>query len=316
MLVVCISIILLLDKFYFNSSSPIVIDSSTEKKRKSIVRTGNTWKPSLLEASINCGYINSSPGRKNNFKEFLEKNQLTGNWKLNSPTGNIPDYIFLTAKTYPEITKTFTIYKNGNNEFNLTNLIYEFPENSLIYFGTSIGDESYLNLSNLFISKVNPYPENSQDEWIMICNYSNNSIPVKSLEIKDENSFDEIIPFGQRFPDLRGYSVSLNLNPFNEFLGPKQCAYIVDPDANISLLNDISSFTNLILTVKDTGIGNGISPDEKLDLFQKIDSYRIHLASYGNQYSNSPFVWKTKKGEIIYLKPGKEGYNPEDYSIE
>lgn len=190
--------------------------------------------------------------------------------------------------------------------------------NSLLYSELLNGRSLNLfNRSGVFIEAVLPSPTNAQNEWILICNRSSEEKDLSKFEIEDEGNIDEIVSYFTR--SQKNLPTGLNEFDFkgdSSLIAPNQCAYLIDPDATNLNLKPFGSRPTLIQTVKATStIGNGISSGEKLDLFYKDQTSRIHIHSFGNKYSHEPFSLQAKTDEILFLKKNLKGESAQDYEV-
>ncbi|MCE9501304.1 MAG: lamin tail domain-containing protein [Leptospira sp.] len=329
---------MLLDQFSGNALDEILYDpgrgngisSSSPKLRRSYSYTGflNIWKNSrgnkghiftLPSCSVET---NQSPGEDNDFEPGLFTDH-----GFNFPLAyNILSSVFqpdgnLGATQYsisPPFAFHFSIGLSLSDRFRLIFLSPDpvFTANSLVY--QSIENSSDLKLFNrdgIFIQAISPNPSNSQNEWVMLCNRGNDPQDLSQYELEDSSSTDIFATYKER----KGNDLPIGLEPvfFSgdiSVLNPGQCAFIVDPDSDQLHLRQTGSGISPVLTVKNgSTIGNGLGTEESIDLFKYVNGERIHIHSYGNRYSHSPFSINAGKNEIIFLKPGKRGEEPADY---
>ena len=308
----------LLDKKFFSKSEQ-GFENRTKKIRSSYVFTkkGKTWKysnRSHLSLKPECqNYTLASPGEPNLFEPFFEEISYN-TWNLFFPLAdlNYTHEIFayshlpnhnVNYKIFP-LTDTFLFEPQGMQVGNLYYLYFQNGSEYAIY-----------QRKKALIQAVLPHPENPQNEWILFCNYTGESIFVQDIEVVDQTHSDFLIPFQERFPT----KIPTSLEGFNftsSELNSGSCAYILDPDANSPYLFLEGTPPTLVWTVKqDSSIGNGIGISEGVDIFHHKNGEKIHLHSFRNQFSNQPWVEPAQKKEIFYLKKGKLGTKKEDYEI-
>jgi hypothetical protein len=304
----------LLDRLEFFPHLEMGIEDRTRKIRKSYSRTkAKDWKISSHSLSETCGTIFSSPGMPNSYLPYLKREGQ--NFSYLSPE-NISDRISIYAKTYPDKLKQYFIYPTQEGKFEIPDLQTDFTDSSLLYIYPLGGESIAFNREKIYISAVSPNPELTQNEWVLVCNYSEITTNLRNYEIGDSSHFDKIIPWGSRF----SRNPLQNIEQFevnSDQLYPNQCAYIIDPDANLLNLQPIGLAKPLLFTVQlDSTIGNGIGSSENLDLFKTIPTGRVLIHSYGNRYSPSPFTYNASRNEIIRLQIGKEGNSLDEYRTE
>lgn len=200
-----------------------------------------------------------------------------------------------------------------NNLFLPNELVYsffDFPNDSEV-FGF-VEKESILKIESVY-----PNPASSQNEWIYICNSSDQIVNLENTFIEDENSFDFIVPYSVRFPNQTPKGKNEESFISNSWtLGPKSCFWIVDPDGNQWYLPLFHKSTDLIFTVVSSQtIGNGISSGEKINLKQTYGTKHVLISSFGHKDSYFPFSISVNTGEYILLKSDRMGHKKSDFAI-
>lgn len=305
--------------------------SSSLKLRKSYVYTGFKNRYVNSTKSTQSTYIISeclehtyaTPEEENEFDSFLVFDKFQDkNYEY-----------FLVKQNNLEISNIKLQHYNHDLSFN-TNLIIpvrklnEFyklqiqlndsMERELIYQSLeNSNDLKLFNLDGLYIQEIHPHPNIYQNEWFLLCNHSDQTIDIRTYEIEDNSKTDRLTTYFDR----KGIQLPSNLQA-SSFLGdspiisPSQCAYVVDPDSNSMDLQPKGNLPTLVFTTVSTStIGNGLSKSDTLDLFKWVGGKRIHVHSYGNKYSHSPFTITAESDEIIRLKEGKFGELATDYEV-
>ncbi len=295
------------------------INNTSEKKRFSYVRAiDGIWKNSNEKSSSSesgcSGRVFASPNLSNEFNPFLiEKSNI----QLISPDSEkFTNFQIKQINYFP--FQELVSYLNRDSLSNNVNFSFLNSNLALVYLELIPGYEIHLfNRDGLYIEGVLPNPTSSENEWVLVCNRGNVSKDLSKYEIWDESSFDEIVSFQTR----RGIILPSGITTSDFFgnstiLNPTSCAYILDPDVSFIELNKIGINPNLILTVKTTStIGNGISSNEKLDLFLNDSGIKTHIHSYGNRFSPKPFSIILGKDEFSLLKKNQKGESESDYEV-
>ncbi|MCB1193663.1 MAG: hypothetical protein H7A23_24510 [Leptospiraceae bacterium] len=264
----------------------------------------------------------ATPGEGNEFEPFLVSDSIEGNlyhyYLIKSNKQEISS-VKITHYNYDRTYQKEINVPVQKDEFARINvpvdsswqdtLIYQSMENS--------SDIKLYNLDGLYIEALRPHPQNSQNEWVLLCNRGNKTIDISDYEIEDNASTDGITTYLSR----KGVSLPSGLQAGmfdggNFLITQGQCAYLLDPDASNITLQEVGNPPTLVLTTSSTStIGNGISKTDTLDLFKWKGGNRIHIHSFGNKYSHSPFSITAELDEIIRLKEGKRGEVSSDYEV-
>lgn len=165
------------------------------------------------------------------------------------------------------------------------------------------------------IEAVYPNPYDAQNEWVYICNRSNQIEDLFLYSIEDETSSDPLVPYQTRFPDKVPRGKAGNGFVINDsLLLPEHCAWIVDPDGKDWYLPIFHSERDLLLTVGTTQtIGNGISSGESIQL-RKVKNGNSYLVSaFGHRESVRPFRKTVITGEYLWLKQNTNGTSSDDF---
>ncbi len=322
----------ILDQINFNPAKGQSTNSSSPNLRRSYSRTGylnhfrNSTKYPENGLFSSC-YEESemSPGRENDFFPYLTlKNgpQFPFEYTLIKPISYNRDSINVRQYTIePQSERNFEVPFNFRSSYGDISIPYEntLSDRGLIY--QSIGNSEEIKLINreeIYIQAISPNPVNSQNEWILFCNLSTTEKDLSNFEIEDNSSTDKIVSYFKRKKEP--LPIGLDSNIFsgeNISLKPGQCGYLIDPDANsISLKPFGTEHTNIFTVESSSTIGNGISNDEGVDLYEVTPESRIHIHSYGNKRSHAPFAIDAQKGEAIVLMPGKKGETADDYEAQ
>lgn len=314
-----------LDEMSYNPVQREGVNDSSLRIRRSFAKTkrAGKWKNSDNQSSgyvqADCkNYSFGTPGGENETFSYLfpDTNSFTLNFQKYYESVPI-NVKYFTA--FPSAVEAVSInILQSPSPFNI-NIPGSFSPEASVYLEISGSDETNLiNRDGLFISGVNPSPINSANEWVLLCNRSENTKNLYDYFIEDTGSFDEIVTYQER----KGVLLPSGVDPI-QFTGnqillkPASCAYFVDPDANSLVLQPIGELPVLVTTVKtSTTIGNGISDEEPLDLYKKDASGKIHIHSYGNRYSGFPIKMKGLPGEVILLKENKTGILISDYEVK
>lgn len=291
-------------------------ENRKDRIRKSSVYTfpnldwefSNLSHPSLKPACQ--GYTYASPGFPNSFEPLLVQNSELA-WKIYfSKDFYLPINLNIQS-IFPNSSLSFPIYPQYPFvSFSLpslwnANLFYVSLENASHY--------AIYQKERFLIQAVLPNPENPQNEWVLLCNQNSKSFFIEELLIQDQTHSDILITWNSRFSKLP--TSNTNFNGTERELKPKQCAYVLDPDANEPYLFQEGEPPTFIWTVRDSSIGNGIGNTEGVDIFQVRGTERIHLHSFRNFLFGKPWQTSAGKGEIFYLKPNQLGVELEDYEI-
>lgn len=167
------------------------------------------------------------------------------------------------------------------------------------------------------IEAVYPNPFLSQNEWIYICNRSNETEDLSLYQIEDETSVDDLVPYQTRFPELLPKGKNGRGFVSNDSLLPKNtCAWIVDPDGKEWYLPMFHTESDRLFTVSSTQtIGNGISSGESLQLRKKISNQSILISSFGHKESTFSFSKTLNTGEFLWLKKDTDGVKADDFEV-
>ncbi len=298
-------------------------ERTPQKKRASAVNSfiRSVW--TVSESSVNLRMDErcrmetaASPGTENVWSSFLKRE----NDKFYIYSVNMSGSTEISVQSYFPASNSILyiplLSDSGQPFFREADVS---SSSSLQYLSIASSSTSeILNSSGLYIEAVFPNPENQNDEWVLLCSRGNSSVSVIGLEIQDENSSDMLIPYLQRFMSLPS---ELNTAEFSSdsVIRPGQCAYVLDPDSISPRVRPYGISPTLILTVSGSSnstIGNGISNDENLDLFQNISGTRIHMHSYGNRFDRSRFRISAEKNEAVFLKKDRFGSFASDYRKE
>ncbi|MBE7412341.1 MAG: lamin tail domain-containing protein [Leptospiraceae bacterium] len=321
-----------LDEVVFQPAKGHGLNSNSPKLRRSYTRTGylNQFKNSTKDTESGVFYscleeTEMSPGKENFFFPYLVlQNNFLGS----------RDYLIIKPKNYKfsflNIRQyTAEPFSEFNSEISITPS-YEFEpitifqgntlsERGMIY--QSIGNSEEIKIiprEGIFIQAILPDPSNSQNEWILLCNYSDTDKDLTNFEIEDESATDKITSYFKR----KKINLPSGLDDAffygnTTILKSNQCGYLIDPDAYNIFLRPFGITPTNIFTIDSTSaIGNGISNNEKVDLYEITPTSRVHIHSYGNKRSHSPFSINSKKDEVILLLPKKSGETAEDYEIQ
>ena len=254
---------------------------------------------------LDCPGIFASPGVQTVFSPFFRE-VAEKIFVISTQT----DWGFSKKLTVQRLSKpSLDFFVLLQNSLDITNFLEQGSESSYAYLEDT-NEFFFYSQPKLFIAGSHPTPTNSQNEWVMVCNFGKSTQVLSSLEIEDESSIDTIVPWNQRNP---GVTISGNANyPIhlqNSSLEAKTCGIVLDPDARTDVLfpelpQGFSSSRGLsIFTIAATStIGNGISSDEFLDLWERKGTERNLLSSYGHRHSRNPFRISLERGEYSLLE--------------
>ncbi|MBM9501765.1 hypothetical protein JWG44_16030 [Leptospira sp. 201903071] len=331
------------DEVVWNAQGP-GINSTSQKVRRSASRMRTVagtslWKNSALsdlsERKSSCSQTEASPGFANRTFPFLFRETSANpsgldphlSWNLPKEAGLVSSgiQIFSFQPSFSEssiVGEFLSFWSQVNkNIFELWNI----PKDSLRYLIPVEGEDLILipGSSSILISAVYPNPILSTNEWFVICNRGSEAVDVQNLEIRDSSSSDRLVEYSVRFgtlspPGWGTYNSDLYGWIFNDrFLQPDECGYVLSPTfKNESVPFYTENFRKIYTIEKTNTIGNGISKNEGLDLFQEIQQTLVHVHSYGNQYSPYPFVIEAEAGDLILLKENRFGDSIFDYEVK
>ncbi|MCW7493112.1 lamin tail domain-containing protein [Leptospira sp. 2 VSF19] len=270
-------------------------------------------------ASDHCISDFRSPGKEKH--RSLEISRWDGeftyltNFPLGTQTevrlGNNSNTIPLSLQTSG--TNIYLVNSGGPFPFSIEEQLYSyFSDPSLIQPRSFLERKGPVQIEAIF-----PNPKDSQNEWIYLCNRSENPEDMSSYLVEDEASTDELTSYQSRFPNLYPFvngGKTFELN--STILYPGHCAWVVDPDGKDWVFPIFQKDSDLLLTIKTTQtIGNGISSGESIQLRKKIGQISKLISSFGHKESFSPFRIPVTTGEFLWLKTGSDGMSPEDFEI-
>ncbi|TGL45884.1 LIC11755 family lipoprotein [Leptospira perdikensis] len=204
---------------------------------------------------------------------------------------------------------------------NLENPLPFFPEEQIYsYFSNPslIQSKSFLEHKGpIQIEAIYPNPQESQNEWIYLCNRSEKEEDLSLYLVEDEGNTDELVSYQTRFPSLSPLGKAGQKFQYNTtILLPNNCAWIVDPDGKDWFFPIFQSELDLLLTVKNTQtIGNGISSGESIQIRKKQGQNSLLISSFGHKESHSGFRIPVATGEFLWLKSGSSGMSTSDFEI-
>ncbi|TGL99156.1 LIC11755 family lipoprotein [Leptospira jelokensis] len=189
--------------------------------------------------------------------------------------------------------------------------IYSFIENPKLIRPTGFLERK----GPVQIEAIYPNPYDSQNEWVYVCNRSNQAEDLLFYSIEDETSSDPLVPYQTRFPDQLPKGKQGNGFVTNHsLLLPEHCAWIVDPDGKDWYLPIFHRDRDLLLTVKTTQtIGNGISSGESIQLRKEKNGIFYLVSSFGHRESVKPFRKTVLTGEYLWLKQNTNGTSADDF---
>ncbi|TGM25975.1 LIC11755 family lipoprotein [Leptospira levettii] len=274
---------------------------------------------SSMVSSFPCPGLWRSPGvEKISSLEIVKLRDQVG-YLANSPLGNVGSFLFGNQRQKLPIS----ILPLSDLQFNLdlTNVFSGHSEEQMYsYFShpNLIKPIGFLEKKGpIQIEAIYPNPFLSQNEWVYVCNRSENSEDLSSYLIEDETSTDDLVSYQSRFPN--GTPTGKNGKGFITYdtvLPPSKCAWIVDPDGKDWYLPIFHSESDRLITVVTTQtIGNGISSGEFLQLRKKSNGVSILISSFGHKESASNFRKTTSTGEYLWLKTNAEGTTPDDFEV-
>ncbi|TGK35193.1 hypothetical protein EHQ12_11040 [Leptospira gomenensis] len=332
------------DRLVWNQQTGPGVNSTSQKTRRSAVSVRTLggeriWKSSGLSdptrRKTSCPGTEASPGEENRIHPFLYKeNGNLSNALDPILSWNFPGFLDVSEITLLQNTPAQTQSERRTEAGRFlevwSSLLpvlsggFVFQKDILTYLFPSFGEGLILipASTGILIDSVYPHPAVSSNEWFTLCNRSDFAVDMRSLEIRDSSAADRIVEYSARFGNSlpEGWN-SLYPNSqrwiFNErFLYSGECGYVLSPGFKNETLPFTETGYGKIFTIDKTAtIGNGISKNEGLDLFQERSSGFVHLHSYGNQRSPRPATIDADTGNVIRLKAGKTGGGIEDYSI-
>ncbi|MDV6235041.1 hypothetical protein CH379_005285 [Leptospira ellisii] len=333
------------DRLDWNSQSGPGVNSVSQKTRRSAVSVYSSggeriWKNSGLSnpdrRKQSCTGTEASPGETNRIPPFLYKENRNSITDIFNPrlSWNLPPFLNGSEISLLQISSGQTQFPRNTeigrfvDFWNSLKPVLQgdsvFSEDTMTYLFPSFG-EGLIGIpasTGILIDSVYPHPAVSSNEWFTLCNRGNLSVDVRSLEIRDSSAADRIVEYSARFGNSlpEGWN-SLYPNPQtwifgDRFLHSGECGYVLSPGFKNETLPFADARHKKIFTIdKTTTIGNGISKNEGLDLFQERSSGFSHVHSYGNQRSPRPAVIDAETGDVMRLKPGRTGDGVEDYEI-
>lgn len=304
------------------------LNQHTPPLRKSYIYSGyqDIWlNSSSSNANKNCSsYSYASPGSSNQFTPFLQKRTDLEEHLYDYITANHQPATSLTIHQYsifkPEKIQQILQPIETAGQYSRFKIHADpiFATGEQIYFSHANAEKEYILYNNgLVIAGVHANPIDGQQEWVLLCNRGNISQNILDLTIRDSSSEDQLIPIS-----MRGKSLSDMLSQTENFVGDHSelaghsCGYILDPDAQQTILQPFGMTPTAVFTVATTStIGNGISMTEGLDIYRTIGESKIQIHSYGKPFSDYPFSVPLQKGEYSLLKEGFSGETSEDYEV-
>lgn len=333
-----------LDELTWDSHAGPGFNSSSQKVRRSasLVSTlsgKKLWKNSALsnesERKSSCFGTEASPGFENRVFPFLYKEVSDSGSAIWNPwlSWNFDPSLQTSESiqvftTQPAFSQSIVAQPFLNGWTDVRDGLFAFlnlGKESLTYLIPVHGEGlvAIPGAVGILISAVYPNPTLSSNEWFAVCNRGTDFVDMQSFEIRDASASDRLVEYSFRFgtirpagwdffnPDLYGWSFS------DRILNPGECGYILSPNfKNESLPFHTAQFRKIYTIDKTSTIGNGISKNEGLDLFQEIQGSFIHVHSYGNQYSSHPFSINAETGDVILLKENRAGDSETDYEIK
>lgn len=260
-----------------------------------------------------------SPGSTKNRSLEVERLPSVFTYLTNLPFGNQTEIrlgngsrtIALSLQTLePNIYKA--VYENSLPFFPGEQLYSYFSDPALLVPKSFLEQKGPIQIEAVF-----PNPQQSQNEWIYLCNRTNSPEDLSSYLVEDEGNTDELVAYQTRFPSLTPNGRAGQRFQYNTtLLNPGGCAWIVDPDGKDWFFPIFQSESDLLLTVRSTQtIGNGISSGESIQLRKKQGLGSILISSMGHKESHSSFRIPVATGEFLWLKLGASGMSGLDYEI-